>query len=131
LIIRGVPAEGTLRRVDELAEWLGISHLLHRKPRGLSGGERQRVALGRALSFRPRVLCLDEPLSALDNETRRQMCELLSSVRERTGVTTLHITHNIEEAEALGDCLFRIENGRIETVSVDETPPARDRPLNQ
>ena len=114
LIIRDVPAKGTLRRVEELAEWLGISHLLHRKPRGLSGGERQRVALGRALSFRPRVLCLDEPLSALDNQTRRQMCELLANVRKKTGVTTLHITHNIEEAEALADCLFRIENGRIE-----------------
>ena len=113
LIIRGVPAEGILRRVEELAEWLGISHLLHRKPRGLSGGERQRVALGRALSFRPRVLCLDEPLSALDNQTRRQMCELLVNVRKKTGVTTLHITHNIEEAEALADCLFRIEDGRI------------------
>ncbi len=114
LIIRDVPAERTLQRVEELAEWLGISHLLHRKPRGLSGGERQRVALGRALSFRPRVLCLDEPLSALDNQTRRQMCELLANVRKKTGVTTLHITHNIEEAEALADCLFRIENGRIE-----------------
>ena len=118
LIIRRVPANLTRERVEELADWLGISHLLHRKPRGLSGGERQRVALGRALSFRPRVLCLDEPLSALDDQTRHQMCDLLGNIQRRTGVTTLHITHNIEEAESLADCLFRIENGRIETVAV-------------
>jgi ABC-type sugar transport system ATPase subunit len=116
LVIRRVPAQAMRRRVDELADWLGISYLLHRKPRGLSGGERQRVALGRALSFRPRVLCLDEPLSALDDQTRHQMCDLLGNIQRRTGVTTLHITHNIEEAESLADCLFRIENGQIETV---------------
>jgi ABC-type sugar transport system ATPase subunit len=121
LVIRRVPADDTRRRVRELAEWLGISHLLKRKTRGLSGGERQRVALGRALSFRPRVLCLDEPLSALDDQTRHQMCELLVNVRKKTGVTTLHITHNIEEAEALADCLFRIESGRIERVDEHRT----------
>jgi ABC-type sulfate/molybdate transport systems ATPase subunit len=91
---------------------------LQRRPRGLSGGERQRVALGRALSFRPRILCLDEPLSALDDETRRQMCDLLASIRTKTGVTTLHITHNLAEAQILADCLFRLENGRIETVEL-------------
>lgn len=114
LVIRRVSPADIRRRVDELAGLLGISHLLHRRPRGLSGGERQRVALGRALSFRPRVLCLDEPLSALDDDTRQQMCELLEDVRRVTGVTTLHITHNRDEAERLADCLFRIENGRIE-----------------
>lgn len=113
LVIRRVDAATIQRRVAELAELLGISHLLKRRPRGLSGGERQRVALGRALSFRPRVLCLDEPLSALDDETRGQMCALLADVRQRTGVTTLHITHNLEEARKLGDCLFRIEGGRV------------------
>lgn len=116
LIIRQVPRAAIRQRVGELAELLGIPHLLHRKPRGLSGGERQRVALGRALSFRPRILCLDEPLSALDDETRRQMCDLLASIRAKTGVTTLHITHNQAEARILADCLFRLENGRIETV---------------
>ena len=87
-----------------------------RLPQGLSGGERQRVALGRALSFRPRILCLDEPLSALDDETRHQMCELLADVGRRTGVTALHVTHNLHEAETLADCLFRISGGKIETV---------------
>jgi ABC-type sugar transport system ATPase subunit len=118
LVIRRVPEAVILQRVCELGELLGIAHLLHRKPRGLSGGERQRVALGRALSFRPRILCLDEPLSALDDETRRQMCDLLASIRAKTGVTTLHITHNLAEARILADCLFRLENGRIEAVEL-------------
>jgi ABC-type sugar transport system ATPase subunit len=117
LVIRKVPAHAVQQRVRELAELLGITHLLHRKPRGLSGGERQRVALGRALSFRPRVLCLDEPLSALDDETRRQMYDLLTNVRRKTGVTTLHVTHNREDAQMLADCLLRLEDGRIETLS--------------
>jgi ABC-type sugar transport system ATPase subunit len=114
LVIRRVPVTGIRQRVRELAELLGIAHLLHRKPRGLSGGERQRVALGRALSFRPRILCLDEPLSALDDETRGQMCDLLAGIRAKTGVTTLHITHNLAEARILADCLFRLEHGHIE-----------------
>lgn len=118
LVIRRVPAAVIRQRVAELAELLGITHLLHRRPRGLSGGERQRVALGRALSFRPRILCLDEPLSALDDETRRQMCDLLAGIRVRTGVTTLHITHNLAEAQILADCLFRLEDGRIETIEL-------------
>jgi ABC-type sugar transport system ATPase subunit len=101
-------------RVSELSDLLGIRHLLERSPRGLSGGERQRVALGRALSFHPRVLLLDEPLSALDAETRSQMCDLLIDIRNRTGVTTLHVTHNSDEASRLADCLFRLADGRIE-----------------
>ena len=116
LVVRRVPAASVRKRVRDLAGLLHISHLLHRKPRGLSGGERQRVALGRALSFRPRVLCLDEPLSALDDETRHQMCALLADIRRRTRVTTLHITHNVHEAETLADCVFRLADGRIEEV---------------
>jgi molybdate/tungstate transport system ATP-binding protein len=101
-------------RVRELSDLLGISHLLDRRPHGLSGGERQRVSLGRALSFRPGVLCLDEPLSALDEETRGRMCDLLRSVSERTHVTTLHVTHNPEEARILGDCWLQVDHGRVE-----------------
>ncbi|MCH2202911.1 MAG: ATP-binding cassette domain-containing protein [Fuerstiella sp.] len=101
-------------RVDDLAESLNISHLLERTPRGLSGGEQQRVALGRALSFRPRVLCLDEPLSALDSETRKQMCQLLEDISRKEQVTTLHVTHNVDEARQLADCLFQLVDGKIE-----------------
>ena len=104
-------------RVEELSSLLGITHLLNRMPVGLSGGEAQRVALGRALSFRPHVLCLDEPLSALDNDTREEMCELLENVRRQTQVTTLHVTHNRNEATRMADCLFRIEDGKIVSMS--------------
>jgi molybdate/tungstate transport system ATP-binding protein len=113
LAIRRASAKQMDDRVAELAELLQITHLLKRKPAGLSGGESQRVALGRALSFRPKVLCLDEPLSALDSETRAQMCELLENVRRQTNVTTLHVTHNLEEAASLATCLFRLEDGQI------------------
>lgn len=113
LMIRKAPKTACQQRVKELADLLGIEHLLDRKPRGLSGGERQRVALGRALSFQPKVLCLDEPLSALDDDTRVRMCELLSDVQKKTGTTTLHVTHNRDEAERLADYLFRIEDGQI------------------
>ena len=114
LTIRKWPANAISERVGELADLLGLARLLDRRPHGLSGGESQRVALGRALSFRPAVLLLDEPLSALDDETREEMCALLTSVRRHTGVTTLHITHNASEAARLADRLFRLRDGRIE-----------------
>ena len=101
------------RRTDELAHQLGIQHLLDRKIVGLSGGESQRVALGRALSFYPSVLLLDEPLSALDADTRNEMQELLKSLTELHDVTTLHITHNQEEARALADCSYSLISGEV------------------
>lgn len=114
LLIRRISKAETDERVDELATSLGVQHLLDRTPHGLSGGEQQRVALGRALSFRPRVLCLDEPLSALDSETRRQMCEVLQEVSRKEQVTTLHVTHNLDEARSLADCLFEVVDGKIQ-----------------
>lgn len=119
LMIRRANRREIDRRTQELAELLGIQHLLKRRPRGLSGGERQRVALGRALSFRPRVLCLDEPLSALDSETRGQMCELLRSVQRQTGVTALHVTHNLDEAGRMADHLLRLDEGRVRRVDLE------------
>jgi molybdate/tungstate transport system ATP-binding protein len=111
-------------RVDELSELLGVRHLLERKPHGLSGGEAQRVALGRALSFRPAVLLLDEPLSALDDETRADMATLLRSVQKVTGVTTLHVTHSLHEAKKLADHLLVLKNGQIGEVplTAEEMP---------
>jgi ABC-type sugar transport system ATPase subunit len=100
-------------RVAELAHVLGIEPLLHRRVTNLSGGESQRVALGRALSFRPRVLLLDEPLNALDETTRDRLCELLRSVQKQSGLTTLHITHSRTEARALAEKLFVLEAGQL------------------
>lgn len=106
--VRGRPAKEMADRVAELASLLEITPLLDRRIKGLSGGESQRVALGRALSFRPRVLLLDEPLSALDEETRVTTQGLLQNLNKITGVTILHVTHNQEEADALRDCCIRL-----------------------
>ena len=116
LTIRKWKRKAIHHRVEELAELLHIEHLLHRMPQGLSGGETQRVALGRALACRPSVLCLDEPLSALDEETREQMYHLIRSVRQRTGVTTLHVTHSPSEARRLGDQIYPLRDGTVEHV---------------
>jgi ABC-type sugar transport system ATPase subunit len=113
LRVRRWPADRVRRRVAELAAMLGIEPLLARRPQGLSGGERQRVALGRALSFRPDVLCLDEPLSALDEQTREQMYGLLAEVRRQRSVTVLHVTHSSKEAERLADTLLSLRDGKI------------------
>lgn len=90
-------------RVDVLAERLGVTSLLRRRVPGLSGGEAKRVALGRALAFRPGILCLDEPLSALDADTHESMCALIRETLTQEGVTAFLITHNPEEAQRLGD----------------------------
>jgi len=113
-------------RIDELAELLGIGHLLKRRPRGLSGGERQRVALGRALAFRPEVLCLDEPLSALDEDTRGRMIELLKRVQQHEHVTALHITHSSSEAEQLGTHVLRLVGGKIEQANHEGTKDTKE-----
>ena len=115
LRVRKAPERDIVERVKELGELLGIGHLLGRLPGGLSGGERQRVALGRALAFRPKVLCLDEPLGALDEDMHGEMCALLRSIHSKAGVTALHVTHSGSEAEQLATHLLRFESGSIRT----------------
>lgn len=129
LRVRRCSAEIIKDRVAELAHVLGIESLLSRRVTNLSGGEAQRVALGRALSFRPRILLLDEPLNALDEATRDRLCELLSSIQKGNGLTTLHITHSRVEARALAEKLFILEACRLSeqpltqlnTLSVEST----------
>jgi molybdate/tungstate transport system ATP-binding protein len=113
LSVRRWPHEKISARIDELAGLLGIGQLLDQPARRLSGGEAQRVALGRALAAHPPILLLDEPLSALDDETRLAMIDLLRSVRERTGVTTLHVTHSHDDAERLADTVLCLEGGKV------------------
>ena len=117
LEIRKASQELIQTRVAELAELLGIQSILDRKPAGLSGGEQQRVALGRALCARPAILCLDEPLRCLDEDTHHEMCELLRRVCREVAVTTLHVTHSMNEARKLADCIFRIEGGAVTRIS--------------
>ena len=117
LQIRNQDRQRMQKRVDELATMLEITPLLKRQIHGLSGGERQRVALGRALSFRPTTLLLDEPLSALDDNTHDQMCKLLEDVQQQTGVTVLHVTHSQQEAERLAQWIVHIEDGLVTTTA--------------
>ena len=116
LQLRKAESVAIVERIEELADRLGIDHLLDRMPDGLSGGERQRVALGRALSIRPKFLCLDEPLSALDDETHDEICQLLIDTVKGTGVTVLHVTHNKRETERLADVVYRFEDGKVRSV---------------
>lgn len=128
LRIRRWPKPRIAERVEELAENLGIGSLLDRYPKGLSGGERQRVALGRALAFYPKVLCVDEPLSALDEKTREEMYVLLKSLRDQLRVTTLHITHSRSEARRLADIVFILEDGRVRRDERREPRESDSRP---
>lgn len=89
------------QRSSELARQLGISELLNRSPENLSGGEAKRVALGRALAGRPDLLCLDEALTGLDRDNRSEILDLLEYTIRETGVTTLLITHDRNEASQL------------------------------
>ena len=117
LVVRRWSRTAVNARVDQLAQLLGIGHLLDRTPQGLSGGESQRVALGRALAIQPQVLLCDEPLSALDDDTRNEMYELLHLIRRQAPLTVLHVTHNRAEAESLADRIFQIRDGAIHDVS--------------
>jgi ABC-type sugar transport system ATPase subunit len=102
------------KRMKDLAELLGISHLLERNPRTLSGGEKQRTALARALAPAPQILLLDEPLSSLDVQTSKYLRLELRRIHQEMGVTTIHITHNHTEAEELADHMAVMVEGRIE-----------------
>ncbi len=116
LDLHKVPMDQVEHRLRRLAQWLQIEHLLDRRAVGLSGGETQRVALGRALAYGPSVLLLDEPLSALDEETRERLVELLRGIRRRGQVTVLHVTHSRHEARLLGDIIYRLHDGQLEVM---------------
>ena len=120
LRLRRLPRHEIEATLGWLTELLGISHLLERKPDTLSGGESQKVALARALSVKPEVLLLDEPLSALDPETREDIQHELRRVHQRLGLTVIHVTHDFEEAVALGDRIAVIGEGRIMQVGTSE-----------
>ena len=107
-------------RVEAIAEVMRVSHLLQRKPETLSGGERQKVALARALVTEPSVLLLDEPLSALDPHGREIMQHELAEMHRRLKVTIVHVTHDFEEAVALGDQVAVLNEGHIAQVGTPQ-----------
>jgi putative spermidine/putrescine transport system ATP-binding protein len=108
------------KRVAELLELVGLGHAGKRYAHQLSGGMQQRVALARALAIEPRVLLLDEPLSALDAKVRLQLREEIRRIQLELGITTLYVTHDQEEALSISDRVAVLYDGRIEQVG---TPP--------
>lgn len=129
LKLRGVPAQQIHTRVHEIAGLLGVTHCLERHPAKLSGGERQRIALGRALIREPKVLLLDEPFANLDEPLRAQLRAELPALRQRFATTILFVTHDQEEALALGDRVAVIRKGALQQVGTPRE--IYNRPANR
>src|ERR1700729_3878175 len=118
LRMRKLRTAGRSRRAGELLDMVGLSDHARHYPHQLSGGQQQRVALARALAIEPRVLLLDEPLSALDAKVRLQLREQIRSLQQRLGTTTLFVTHDQEEALSMADRVGVMRDGRLEQVAV-------------
>jgi multiple sugar transport system ATP-binding protein len=113
LKVRRTPKGEIARRVNEVAELLGLSDLLERKPAQLSGGQRQRVAMGRAIAREPKAFLMDEPLSNLDAKLRVGMRASLQQLHNRLGITTVYVTHDQIEAMTLGQRVAVMRDGRL------------------
>jgi thiamine transport system ATP-binding protein len=121
LRLRRTPSARMAARVDELLELVGLAGYADRLPGTLSGGERQRVALARALAVDPRLILLDEPLSALDATLRERLAGDLRAILRTAGTTALLVTHDHEEAFALADRLAVMRDGRVvQSGEIDE-----------
>ena len=120
LRLRNIGGGERRRRAGELLDLVGLAIHADRYPDQLSGGQQQRVALARALAIRPKVLLLDEPLSALDAKVRSQLRDEIRSVQREVGTTTLFVTHDQEEALAMADRVGVMSAGRLQQIA----PPA-------
>jgi multiple sugar transport system ATP-binding protein len=129
LKMRRTPRDEVRRRVDAVARSLGIAELLERRPGALSGGQQQRVALGRAIVREPAVFLLDEPLSNLDARLRAEMRGEIRAIVRRTRTTTIHVTHDQEEAMSLGDRIAVMADAQLQQIG----PPQAvyDAPANR
>jgi sn-glycerol 3-phosphate transport system ATP-binding protein len=125
---RRTPKEETQRRVQEVAELLGLGELLKRRPGQLSGGQRQRVAMGRALVRNPAVFLLDEPLSNLDAKLRAEMRTELKRLHQNLPVTTIYVTHDQVEAMTLGDHIAVMREGTLQQFGTPQE--VYDHPAN-
>ncbi|VBB45462.1 ABC transporter related protein [uncultured Desulfatiglans sp.] len=110
---RRMPADQIAQVVSEMISLLRIDYIRHRMPLNLSGGEKQRVALGRALATDPRLLLLDEPLSALDENLRGEMAKELRQIQRKVNATFIHVCHNFEEAADVSDRVAIMDGGRL------------------
>jgi putative spermidine/putrescine transport system ATP-binding protein len=120
LRMRKVSGAARHKRAAELLEMVGLSAQAKQFPHQLSGGQQQRVALARALAIEPRVLLLDEPLSALDAKVRLQLREQIRTLQQRLSTTTLFVTHDQEEALSMADRVGVMRSGRLEQVAAPD-----------
>jgi putative spermidine/putrescine transport system ATP-binding protein len=116
LKVAGVPKAERRTRVEDMLRLIGLPHIADRYPYQLSGGQQQRVALARAIAPRPRVLLLDEPLSALDAKIRVSLRTEIRDLQRELGITTIFVTHDQEEALSMSDRIVVMSEGRIEQV---------------
>ncbi len=129
LQVRGVDRKGIERRVDEMLELVQLPGIARRRPHELSGGQRQRVALARALVTEPQLLLLDEPLVNLDAHLRDEMRALILDIQDRTGITTVIVTHDQQEAVLLADRIALMFDGVLQ--HYDEPIELFQHPLNE
>jgi putative spermidine/putrescine transport system ATP-binding protein len=120
LKVRGLPLAQRQARVQEMLAMMRLEALAHRRIDQLSGGQRQRVALARALAPQPRVLLLDEPLTALDAKLREDLRVDIDRLLRSLGITTVYVTHDQAEAMALGDRIAVMDHGRIAQVGTPQ-----------
>jgi putative spermidine/putrescine transport system ATP-binding protein len=120
LRMRKMATAGRRKRAAELLDMVGLAPQARQFPHQLSGGQQQRVALARALAIEPRVLLLDEPLSALDAKVRLQLREQIRTLQQRLGTTTLFVTHDQEEALSMSDRVGVMRAGRLEQVATPD-----------
>lgn len=117
LTVRGERSNSIKNKVDELLDLMNISHLRERYPKNLSGGEQQRTALARALAISPKVLLLDEPFSSLDSQTCGCIRQQIRKIHTELGITTVLVTHNLAEAQEMGDRIVAMNNGGVVEVN--------------
>ena len=128
LRLQKMPQDEVFKKVTEVAEILGITEYLNRKPRALSGGQRQRVAIGRAMVRNPKVFLMDEPLSNLDAKLRNQMRAEIILLRKRIDTTFIYVTHDQTEVMTLGDRIVIMKDGYIMQVGTPDE--VFDEPAN-
>jgi len=120
LKVRGISEEIRITKAKELLDLVGLSKEANRYSHQLSGGQQQRVALARALAIEPKVLLLDEPLSALDAKVRTQLRDEIRRIQLEVGTTTLFVTHDQEEAMAMADLVGVMSNGKLEQIAAPD-----------
>lgn len=128
LAVKRVPRKEMLARVEEMAKLVHVADLMKRKPNELSGGQQQRVAIARALIKSPSFLLLDEPLSNLDAKLRVEMREEIRRIQRESGVTTIFVTHDQEEASSIADSIMLLSSGVVQ--QYDKVRALYDEPAN-